>query len=111
VEATSLRRIFEGEMTEPLPDVNQLPPHATVRWKYRSTSSSEHATHYDGPYKISVTDQDGDRTIWSVSLQGVEISSGTVEERDTKRCAFDIAMDTALASMRAMQAEPHDHDH
>ena len=87
------------------------PPHASVRWSYRSTSSSEFALHYDGPYAVHVHDQDGDRSIWSVALNGVGIASGVVEEGGTKRCAFDIAMDTALAAMRAMQAERSDHDH
>lgn len=87
------------------------PPHATVRWSYRSTADSEYARHFDGPYRIDVHDQDGDRTVWSVACSGEVISSGTVEDFGTKRCAFDIAMDTALASMRAMQAKPLGDDH
>jgi hypothetical protein len=90
---------------------NDTPPHARVRWSYRSTSDSEYARHHDGPYVVNVQDQDGDRSVWSVAFKGDVIASGTVEDHGTKRCAFDIAMDTALAAMRAMQAEPSDDDH
>lgn len=97
-------------MTDPVPS-KAVPPHANVNWSYRSTGDSEYARHCDGPYVANVHDQDGDRSVWSVTLNGIEIANGTVEERDTKRCAFDIAMDTALGAMRAMQAERSDHDH
>lgn len=89
------------------------PPHSTVRWKYRdSPDGCEYARHYDGPWAVEVCDQDGDRSYWSVSLNGAVISKGEVEERlGIQRCAFDIAADTAIAALRAMKAPRGDDDH
>jgi hypothetical protein len=89
----------------------QKPPHATVKWKYRSTSGCEYATHRNGAWEIEVCDQDGDVSYWTLSFQGRKLAEGEMIEAITDRCAMDICMDTALAAMYAAQAEKKDDDH
>lgn len=88
------------------------PPHADVKWSYRDTSDGcEYATHYDGEWKVEVCDQDGDLSYWSVTSKEGAVAKGEVEDHSFNRCAFDVAMDTAIAALRAMQAGRHDDDH
>lgn len=90
----------------------QKPPHATVHWKRRCTSNEEDfATYTNGSWKIETCDQDGDLAYWSVSFKDEVLATGEVTNTFGKRCDQDIAMDTALACMYAIQAEHSDDDH
>lgn len=91
----------------------QRPLHATVKWKTRSTPQEEDfCTYENGSWKVECCDQDGDLAYWSVSFKGEELASGEVTNTFGKRCDLDIAMDTALACLYAIQAQRNDdHDH
>lgn len=90
----------------------QKPAHATVKWKHRCTSNEEDfATYTNGSWEVETCDQDGDLAYWSVSFKGKVLANGEVTNTFGKRCDQDIAMDTALACMYAIQAEHSDDDH
>lgn len=91
-------------------------PGASVRWHARTTSTEEEiATYYTGPYKVSVSDCDGDCSNWAIYHYEVKssfdkerhsaLASGEVPDGETDRYHFDIAKDIAISALRAIQAE------
>jgi hypothetical protein len=90
----------------------QKPLHATVKWKHRNTPQEEaFATYRNGSWEVETCDQDGDLAYWSVSFKGEVLAKGEVTNTFGERCDQDIAMDTALACMYAIQAKRKDDDH
>lgn len=90
----------------------QKPRHATVEWKYRTTPQEEEfAVYRNGLWKVEVCDQDGDLAYWSVAFKDQVLATGEVTNSYGGRYDMDIAMDTALACLYAIQAERGEDDH
>jgi hypothetical protein len=89
------------------------PPHAKVRWRRRETPQGEDiAWFYDGDWKVTVVDQDGDRSYFEVENRKTGAKfEGEMGDHGTDRCAFDICADTAIAALRAMKRERCGDDH
>lgn len=87
----------------------ELRPGASVKWSRRSTSNEEYfSTHYDGPYKVEVCEQDGDLCYWHVWIKGEDsaLAHGELPELcKTDRDIENIAKDIAIAALRAIQAK------
>jgi hypothetical protein len=99
----------EERVTSPY---RQKPLHATVQWKYRCTPQEEEfATYRNGSWKVEVCDQDGDLAYWHVSFKDDVLAKGEVTNSYGGRCDMDIAMDTALACLYAIQAQRSEDDH
>jgi hypothetical protein len=81
---------------------------AGLHWRIRSTPTEEYFyTHYDGHFTVEVDDQDGDNSYWAVTHRdkGV-IAKGEVPEMCVaRRDAQSVAMDIAVAALRAIKAE------
>jgi hypothetical protein len=90
----------------------QKPLHAIVQWKYRCTPQEEEfAVYRNGSWEVEVCDQDGDLAYWSVSFKNEVLAKGEVTNTFGTRCDLDIAMDTALACLYAIQTQRGEDDH
>lgn len=79
---------------------------AGVHWRVRNTPTEEEiCTHFDGDYTVEVSDKDGDVADWAVSKANIVIASGTVPEVCiAERPCLDVALDIAVAALRAIKA-------
>lgn len=72
----------------------------SLNWKSRDDGNSEWASFETGHFKLSVMDQDGDGSVWSLEYRGVYLVSFKSQDDEGDKYHFDIALEKAERAFR-----------